>query len=125
MKNLLLIFATISCIAYVAFRNSQKNIVDLKLSENKNKINISANFLDDKSPEVQNFLTEELGDSNEISFDNTGIDGKIGLNDGSFFYMKLAEGRLKIEMERKRNNQTAYKRLKKMFVGLKTVLTSN
>ncbi|MCF8326363.1 MAG: hypothetical protein K9I84_15505 [Leadbetterella sp.] len=125
MKNVLLIFATISCIAYVSFRYSQKNDVDLKLSEDKNKISISAKFPNDKTPKVQSFLTEELGDSNDLSFENSTIDGEIGLNDGSYFYMKLAEGRLKIEMERKRNSQTAYKRLKKMFEGLKTVLTSN
>lgn len=125
MKNLLLIFATISCIGYVTFRNSQKNDVDLKLSEDKYKMQISAKFPDDKTSDVQSFLTEELGDSNDMSFKNSSIDGEIGLNDGSFFYMKLAEGRLKIEMERKRNGQTAYKRLKKMFLGLKTVLTTN
>jgi len=125
MKNLLLIFATISCIAYIAFRYSQKSDVDLKLSENKNKISISANFPDDKTPEVQNLLAEELGDSHDKSFENAGIDGKIGLNDGSYFYMKLAEGRLKIEMERKRNSQNAYKKIKMMLVVLKSVLTSN
>ncbi|MCP9765563.1 hypothetical protein [Lacihabitans soyangensis] len=125
MKNLLLIIATISCIAFVGLRNSHKSDVDLKLSEDKNKMSISAKFPDDKTPEVQSYLTEELGDSNEMSFENGTIDGEIGLNDGSYFYMKLAEGRLKIEMERKRNSQTAYKRLKKMFEGLKTVLTSN
>jgi hypothetical protein len=125
MKNLLLIFATISCIGYITFRNSQKNDVDLKLSEDNYKMRISAKFPDDKTPEVQSFLTKELGDSNDVSFENSSIDREIGLNDGSFFYMKLAEGRLKIEMERKRNSQTAFKRLKKMFAGLKTVLTSN
>lgn len=111
--------------AYVTFRYSQKNDVELKHSDDKNKMRISAKNPDDKTPEVQSFLTEELGDSNDISFENRSNDREIGLNDGSFFYMKLAEGRLKIEMERKRNSQTAYKRLKKMFEGLKTVLTSN
>jgi hypothetical protein len=125
MKNLLLIFATISCIAYLAFHSLQKNDVDLKLSEDNYKMRISAKFPADKTPKIHSFLTKQLGDSNDMTFENSSIDGEIGINDGSFFYMKLAEGRLKIEMERKRNSQNAYKRLKKMFVGLQTVLISN
>lgn len=125
MKNLLLTLAVLALLSYLAFHFANRNDINLEVSENESELNISAEFPDDKTPVVKNYLKKELKLSKNISTKNNKIEENISLEDGTFFYMKLAEGRLKIEMERKRNSQTAYKRLKKMFEGLKTVLTSN
>jgi hypothetical protein len=125
MKNLLLTLAALALLSYLAFHFANRNDINLEVSENESELNISAEFPDEKTPVVKNYLKKELKLSKNISPKNNKIEENISLEDGTFFYMKLAEGRLKIEMERKRNSQTAYKRLKKMFEGLKTVLTSN
>jgi hypothetical protein len=125
MKNLLLTLAALALLSYLAFHFANRNDINLEVSENESELNISAEFPDEKTPVVKNYLKKELKLSKNISTKNNKIEENISLEDGTFFYMKLAEGRLKIEMERKRNSQTAYKRLKKMFIGLKTVLTSN
>lgn len=125
MKNLLLTLAALALLSYLAFHFTNRNDINLEVSENESELNISAEFPDEKTPVVKNYLKKELKLSKNISTKNNKIEENISLEDGTFFYMKLAEGRLKIEMERKRNSQTAYKRLKKMFEGLKTVLTSN
>ncbi|MDP1817870.1 MAG: hypothetical protein Q8K92_25665 [Leadbetterella sp.] len=125
MKNLLLTLAALALLSYLAFHFANRNDINLEVSENESELNISAEFPDEKTPVVKNYLKKELKLSKNISTKNNKIEENISLEDGTFFYMKLAEGRLKIEMERKRNSQTAYKRLKKMFEGLKTVLTSN
>ncbi|OYU65034.1 MAG: hypothetical protein CFE22_15755 [Cytophagaceae bacterium BCCC1] len=125
MKNLLLTLAALALLSYLAFHFANRNDINLEVSENESELNISAEFPDDKTPVVKNYLKKELKLSKNISTKNNKIEENISLEDGTFFYMKLAEGRLKIEMERKRNSQTAYKRLKKLFIGLKTVLTSN
>lgn len=125
MKNLLLTLAGLALLSYGVFHFATRNDINLKVSENESELNISAEFPKEKTPEVKNFLNKELNIEKELASKNTKIDGDIALEDGTFFYMKLAEGRLKIEMERKRNSQNAYKKLKRMFVGLKNVLTSN
>ncbi len=125
MKNLLLTLAALALLSYLAFHYANRNDINLEVSENESELNISAEFPDEKTPVVKNYLKKELKLSKNISTKNNKIEENISLEDGTFFYMKLAEGRLKIEMERKRNSQTAYKRLKKMFEGLKTVLTLN
>jgi hypothetical protein len=125
MKNLLLTLAALALLSYLAFHFANRNDINLEVSENESELNISAEFPDEKTPVVKNYLKKELKLSKNIATKNNKIEENISLQDGTFFYMKLAEGRLKIEMERKRNSQTAYKRLKKMFEGLKTVLTSN
>ncbi|MCP9746777.1 hypothetical protein [Lacihabitans sp. CS3-21] len=125
MKNLLLTLAALALLSYLAFHFANRNDINLEVSENESELNISAEFPDEKTPVVKNYLKKELKLSKNISTKNNKIEENISLEDGTFFYMKLAEGRLKIEMERKRNSQTAYKRLKKMFEGLKTVLTTN
>lgn len=125
MKNLLLTLAALALLSYLAFHFANRNDINLEVSENESELNISAEFPEYKTPVVKNYLKKELKLSKNISTKNNKIEENISLEDGTFFYMKLAEGRLKIEMERKRNSQTAYKRLKKMFEGLKTVLTSN
>jgi hypothetical protein len=125
MKNLLLTLAALALLSYLAFHFANRNDINLEVSENESELNISAEFPDEKTPVVKNYLKKELKLSKNISTKNNKIEENISLEDGTFFYMKLAEGRLKIEMERKRNSQTAYKRLKKLFTGLKTVLTSN
>ena len=125
MKNLLLTLAALALLSYLAFHFANRNDINLEVSENESELNISAEFPNEKTPVVKNYLKKELELSKNISTINNKIEENISLEDGTFFYMKLAEGRLKIEMERKRNSQTAYKRLKKLFAGLKTVLTSN
>jgi hypothetical protein len=125
MKNLLLTLAALALLSYLAFHFANRNDINLEVSENESELNISAEFPDEKTPVVKNYLKKELKLSKNISTKNNKIEENISIEDGTFFYMKLAEGRLKIEMERKRNGQTAYKRLKKLFIGLKTVLTSN
>jgi hypothetical protein len=117
MKNLLLTLAALALLSYLAFHFADRNDINLEVSENESELNISAEFPDDKTPVVKNYLKKELKLSKNISTKNNKIEENISLEDGTFFYMKLAEGRLKIEMERKRNSQTAYKRLKKMFEG--------
>ncbi len=123
MKNLLLTLVGLALLSYVGFHYANRNDINLKVSENESELNISAEFPEEKTPEVKNYLKKELNLSKDLSAKNHNIDGDIALEDGTFFYMKLAEGRLKIEMERKRNSQNAYKKLKRMFEGLKGVLT--
>lgn len=125
MKNLLLTLAGLALLSYGAFHYANRNDINLKVSENESELNISAEFPSEKTPQVKNYLNKELNLDKELASKNHKIDGDISLEDGTFFYMKLAEGRLKIEMERKRNSQNAYKKLKRMFEGLKGVLTVN
>ena len=123
MRNLLLTLVAIGLIVFAGFHYSNRNDISLTFSETETELSVLAKFPDEKTSDVQKYLTKELSDSKDLSFENTNIDGKISLNDGTFFHMKLAEGCLKIEMERKKNTSQAYRRMKKLCEGLKKVLT--
>ena len=124
MKKLLLPLALIGFFVFVGFKYSNPKDINLSISENEDSINMSAKFPNDKTTLVQNYLTEQYGEPNELSFKNTDLHGDVSLKDGTNFYMKLSDGQLKIEMDRAKNSRESESKLKKTFEGLKRILTS-
>ncbi|MES2795509.1 MAG: hypothetical protein V4683_06065, partial [Bacteroidota bacterium] len=114
MKNSVIILAVIAFTSCVAFHYFNKEDISLNYTEDEKELSISAKFPDEKTTKVQNYLTKKLGDSDDFSFKNSRIDGKIALKDRTFFYIKLSEGRLKIEMQKKENSFEAYQKMKKV-----------
>ena len=57
-----------------------------------------------------------------MSFVNSRIDGTIALDDHTIFYIKKYPGFIEIELDKDKNSDVAYRRIKSMCEGIKRVL---
>jgi hypothetical protein len=122
MKKLLLTFAILGTLICLVWQQWGKDDIRLKTKENEAQLHISAKFPTDKTSKVQQFLTKEMNDPS-MTFNNTEIDGDVRLNDGTELYLRLKEGSLKIILERSKNSEQSYLRIKKISNKLKDILT--
>ena len=57
-----------------------------------------------------------------MSFANTRINGSIGLDDHTTFFLKKISGHLRIELDKRKNSIHSYREIKSFCEGIKEVL---
>jgi len=67
-------------------------------------------------------MNYKIGDASNMSFTNTRIDGQLSLNDHTTFYIKKYPGYLKIKLDKGKNSDESYYRIKEMCEGIKKVI---
>lgn len=55
-------------------------------------------------------------------FVNTRIDGRVGLDDHTTFFIKKSPGHLKIELNKRENSYDSYREIKSLCEGIKEVV---
>jgi hypothetical protein len=79
-------------------------------------------FNEYQTPDVEEYMDDKIGGQSNISFANTHIDGRIGLDDHTNFYIKKSPGHVKIELDKRKNSAESYREIKSMCEGIKQVL---
>ncbi|MGC4036178.1 MAG: hypothetical protein QM764_09465 [Chitinophagaceae bacterium] len=97
--------------------------LDVSVSESDNIYKIKAEFDESKDRKVEKYLNEQLRNSTTMSFINTRIDGNLGLDDKTWFYMNKKPGYLEIKLDKNKNSVSSYHTIKELGEGLKDVLT--
>jgi len=82
-----------------------------------------AHFSTGKTTAVDDFMDYKIGSSNDMSFANSRIDGKLALDDHTTFYIKKYPGYLQIKLNKDENSAEAYNRIKSMCEGIKKVIS--
>ena len=82
---------------------------------------MTAKFNPDRTAAVERWLDKELASGN-VSFANTQIDGTITLDDKSTFYMKKSPGFLNIKLDKEKNSESTYKKLRSVCEGINDVV---
>jgi len=85
--------------------------ISIKHSEYDHYYEMTAKFNPDKTPAVERWLDQELS-AGDMLFANTEIDGDITLNDKSVFYIKKSPGFLNIKLDKEKNSDAVYKRIR-------------
>lgn len=125
MKKLFnsVLFAALFACTFSSCEN--KGNISISRTESGDLYKFSAYFPKDRTKEVQKYMDKELENTGDFSFENSTIDGTIGLDNKMNFYMKMSPGSLRIEMDKSKNSYENYARMKKMGEDMGKILTDN
>ena len=121
MKNLAIFFCALSlCIAFIScgFPNGS---ISIKHSQYSHYYEMTAKFNPDRTAAVERWLDKELS-TGDVSFTNTEIDGDITLDDKSVFYIKKSPGFLNIKLDKEKNSDAAYQKIRSVCEGINDVV---
>ena len=97
------------------------NNVNITYNENGNYYKMKASFSRSKTAAVERYMDNMLA-SGDMSFRHTRIDGDITLDDQSTFFIRKRAGYLYIKLDKNKNSDEAYYKVKSMCEGIKRVL---
>jgi len=109
-----LCIATISC----GFPGGSINI---KHSEYSHYYEMTAKFNPDRTAAVERWLNKELA-TGDMSFANTEMDGNITLDNQATFYMKKSPGFLHIKLDKEKNSDAIYQKIRSVCEGIQDVV---
>jgi len=82
---------------------------------------MTAEFNPGKTGKVDRYLDKELATGN-ITFVNTEMDADITLDDKTTFYIKKSPGYLNIKLDKEKNSEQAFTKLKGVLEGIGEVV---
>ncbi|HVX26193.1 MAG TPA: hypothetical protein VHB70_07610 [Parafilimonas sp.] len=113
------LFALCFCISCNEIYHHNTNI---HISESALDYTMYVHYPPGETHAVENYMDCKIGRSSDMSFVNSRIDAQLTLNDHTTFYLKKYPGYLKIKLDKARNSEQAYDRIKNMCEGIKKVL---
>jgi hypothetical protein len=82
-----------------------------------------AQFTKSKTRDVEEYKGHRLCRQTNMSFVNSGIDGKIALDDHTTFYIKKYPRFVKIKFNKEENTEAACQKIKSLCEGIKNGLS--
>ena len=121
MKNSAIFFCALSlCIAIISC-GLPGGSISIKHSQYDHYYDMTAKFNPDRTAAVERWLDKELP-SGDVSFTNTEIDGNITLDNQATFYMKKSPGFLNIKLDKEKNSDAIYQKIRSVCEGINDVV---
>lgn len=95
--------------------------VSIKHSQYDHYYEMTAKFNPDKTDEVDRYLDKELAGGDK-TFVNAEMDGDITLDDKTTFYVEKSPGYLNIKLDKRKNSDEAYAKVKSVLEGINGVV---
>jgi len=95
--------------------------ISIKHSEYDHYYEMTAKFNPDRTAAVERWLDKELP-AGDVSFTNTEIDGNITLDNEATFYMKKSPGFLNIKLDKEKNSDAIYRKIRTACEGINDVV---
>jgi hypothetical protein len=114
---LLLMGACFSCHGF-----HHRGDVSVTISEHDGHYKMSSYFNRKKTREVQDYMTQQIGRQNDISFANTTLDAVLTIDDKTTFYIKSMPGEVEIDFDKSRNSDEGFQQVKAMCEGIKDIV---
>ena len=124
MKKLPLLGCALLCILFSACLGGD-NDIRIAYTNNDDYYVMNAKFQESKTRNVENYLDRKLGRGSNLSFTNTQLSGTIALDDGTIFYIKKSPGFLRIKLDKTKNSEEAYERMRMVCEGVKKVVVGH
>jgi len=121
MKKLSFVFCVLVICTTIISCGFPGGSISIKQSEYSHYFEMTAKFNRDKTAAVERLLDKELSGGN-MSFANTQIDGDITLDDKSVFSIKKSPGFLHIKLDKEKNSDAVYYRIKSVCEEIKDVV---
>lgn len=94
---------------------------DIQHSEYDHYYEMTAKFNPDKTTAVGKYLDNEFH-SSDLSFTKGEVDADLTLDDKTTFYMKKSPGYLKIKLDKEKNSEEAYRKVKGVMEAIEEVV---
>lgn len=121
MKKSALFFCALSiCIALISCGFPEGSI-SIKHSEYSHYYEMTAKFNPDRTAAVERWLDKELA-TGDVSFTNTEMDGDITLDNQATFYIKKSPGFLNIKLDKEKNSDAIYQKIRSVCNGINEVV---
>ena len=121
MKKPAILFCALSlCIAIISCGFPDGSI-SIKHSQYDHYYEMTAKFNPDKTAKVDTYLDKELA-AGRMSFVNTEMDGDITLDNNATFYIKKSPGYLHIKLDKEKNSDEAFSKIKSVWEGINDVV---
>jgi hypothetical protein len=95
--------------------------ISIKHSQYSHYYEMTAKFNPDRTAAVERWLDKELP-TGDVSFTNTEIDGNITLDNQATFYMKKSPGFLNIKLDKEKNSDEIYRKIRSVCEGINDVV---
>jgi hypothetical protein len=122
MKKLPVLFYVLACITVISCRHHGRDI-SISYHDSDHYYSMNADFSKSKTRAVEEYMDSRIGRRSNRSFMNSQIDGTLALDDHTTFYIKKSPGLIEIKLDKDKNSEVAYRRIKSMCEGIKKVLT--
>ena len=114
--NLFMLCFSLSC----ARLNGNTSI---SISESGHYYKMLAHFNKSQTTTVDEYMDSRIGRTSNMSFVNSRIDGTLALDDHTTFYIKKYPGFIEIKLDKDKNSDEAYHKIKAMCEGIKKVIS--
>ena|SRR5665213_1161020 len=120
-------FCLISLSAFIIYTKFDVNDVNrdrtsISISEDDNSYQLEAVYNTNSTDRVERYINNCISPNSLGKSENDYFEVTTSLSDGTVFYVKESPGKLKIELNKKKNSTASYYRIKKMCEGVKGVL---
>lgn len=110
---------------YAKYARPSDQDISFSITDSEDVYRIKAVYPKTKTKRVQQYLEKQLGPYTDMAFENVRIDGTIALDGRVAIYLLLKPGKLKIELNKKKNPSAAYRDFRSMADGLKAVILAD
>jgi hypothetical protein len=117
-------FCLISLSIFIVYSKFDVNRdrTSISISEDDNSYELEAVYNANNTGRVERYINRCISPDRLGNSENDYIDATTSLPDGTVFYVKESPGKLKIEINKKKNSTASYYRIKKMCEGVKGLL---
>jgi len=95
----------------------------VKVTETKTAYTLDASFPRDKASEFYQQINNAVSPEAQFDFEDGDLETGTSLDDGTTFQIKSHSGELQLIFDKTRNNRQSYQRMKKIYEGLKGIVS--
>jgi len=119
----------IPCVVVVASfllscRHLNNHDINIKIRESGHYYTMRACYDRNETRRVEEYMNSRIGRRGNMSFTNSRIDGTLGFDDHTTFYIRKYPGYLELKFDKNKNSRESYYTVKAMCEGIKKVVSN-
>ena len=130
MKNIATIFFCLLAVVLTQCNSGRSEstmvsngLTTVKVTETKTTYTLDASFPRDKGNEFYQQINSAVSPEAQFDFEDGELETGTSLDDGTTFQIKSQRGELQLIFDKTRNNRESYQRMKKIYEGLKGIVS--
>lgn len=97
-------------------------LTTVRVTETKTTYTLDASFTRDKASQFYQYINNAVSPEAQFDFEDGDLETGASLSDGTNFRIKAQRGELQLIFDKRSNSHESYRRMKKMYEGLKGIV---